>query len=177
MNVSTPIVSDAEDGSTTAEDQASCLTDESPEVIEVCSDDEGMDELKKELGMPRHPFFLSLSLISILSSSPENLEVPNIFIFKNDVTIQEHKGCVAHFFTCSAAKCRSEAGGVRRYQDTADKLLTANLRCCFGEDTVNTAVRGEPGTSQSGNIINCFTRQGLQPVAYSHRAHTTPEFW
>lgn len=76
-NVSTPAVSDAED-------QASSQTDESPEVIEVCSEDEGMDKLKKELGTHTcNSCLLSPSLISTLSSSPENLEVPNIFILQD----------------------------------------------------------------------------------------------
>jgi hypothetical protein len=80
LNVSTPVVSDAEDA---AEYQASHWTEELLEVIEVCSDDEGMDQLKKELGMHTHnSFLLSLSLISTLSSSPENLEVPNIVILQ-----------------------------------------------------------------------------------------------
>jgi hypothetical protein len=38
------------------------------------------------------------------------------------------------------------------------------------------AVKGEPGASWSSNIFSCFTHQGQQPVTYSHRAHSTPEF-
>lgn len=100
--------------------------------------------------------------------------------FKHDVTIQVHEGRVAHFFTCSAAKCRSGTGGVRRFQDKADKSSTANLRHhairCWGEDAVNAAAKGEFGVSRSGDIFSSFARQGQQPVTYSHRAHTTPEF-
>jgi hypothetical protein len=77
LNVLTPVVSDAEN-------QATSQTDESLEVIEVCSEDEGMDKLKKELGTPTcNSFLLFLSLILTFSSSPENLEVPNIFILQD----------------------------------------------------------------------------------------------
>jgi hypothetical protein len=79
----TPVVSDAEDSSIAPDNQASFRTDGSLEVIKVGSGDEGMDNLKKELGMPAcHPFLLSPSFISTLSSCPENLEVPYIFIFQ-----------------------------------------------------------------------------------------------
>jgi hypothetical protein len=76
-NVLTPVVSDAED-------QATSQTGELPEVIEVCSEDKRMDKLKKELGTPTcNSFLLFLLLISTLSSSPENLEVSNIFILQD----------------------------------------------------------------------------------------------
>ena len=49
-----------------------------------------MDQLKKELGMhTRNSFLLSLSLVSTLSNSPENLEVPNIFILQER---RDHSG-------------------------------------------------------------------------------------
>ena len=77
--------------------------------------------------------------------------------FKPKVTIQVHNGCVAHFFTCSAKKCKSGTRGVRRYQDKGDMSSTANLRHhaihCFGEDAVNTAVKGQASVSCSGNIF------------------------
>jgi hypothetical protein len=106
---------------------------------------------------------------------------PIYSFFKSDMTIQEHNGHVAHFFTCSALKCRSEAGGVRCFQDKGNKSSAANLQHhavrCFGEDTVNMAVKGEPGVSRSGNIFSRFACQGQQPVMYSHCVHSTPEFW
>jgi hypothetical protein len=47
-NVSSPIISDAEDP---IGDEASVKANESPEVIDVKSDSEEMDDLEKELGM------------------------------------------------------------------------------------------------------------------------------
>ena len=100
--------------------------------------------------------------------------------FKHDVTIQKYKGRVAHFFSCSAVKCRSEGGGVQHFQDKADKSSTANLQHhairCWGEDAVNAATKGELGVGRSGDIFSSFACQGQQPVTYSHCAHTTPEF-
>src|SRR3984885_2756030 len=102
--------------------------------------------------------------------------------FKPEVTIEVHEGRVSHFFACSAKKCKTSAKGIRRYQDKGDKssTATANLRHhamrCFGEDTVNMAMKGEPSVDRSGNIFNTFAHQGKQPATYSHRAHSTPEF-
>jgi len=83
--------------------------------------------------------------------------------FKDDVAIQIHKGCVSHFFTCSTLKCKSDVGGVRCYQDKANKSLTANLWHhaihCFGNEAVNVTVKGEPAVSQSGNIFSSFAHQ------------------
>lgn len=84
-NVSTPVVSDLEDDPTATQDNASVVTDGSPEVIAVDSDDEdSMNALKEELGMPNFFFSCdnSLSLVSILSSCTENLEVPSVFILQ-----------------------------------------------------------------------------------------------
>ena len=105
---------------------------------------------------------------------------PVYSFFKPEVIIEVHDGRIAHFFTCSAKRCKTTAGGIRRYQDKGDKSSTANLRNhavrCFGEDAVKTAMDGELSTSRSGNIFNSFARQGKKPVTYSHRAHSTPEF-
>jgi hypothetical protein len=73
-----------------------------------------------------------------------------------------------------------EVKGIQRYQDKCDKSSTANLWHhtvrCFGEDSVNAAMKGESGTSWSGNIFSAFAHQGKKPATYSHRAHSTPEF-
>jgi len=116
----------------------------------------------------------------ISAAAQKTWRSPVYSFFKPDVTIEVHNGRVAHFFTCSAKKCMTEAKGIRRYQDKGDKSSTANLRHhamrCFGEDSVNAAMKGESGTSRSGNIFSTFARQGKQPATYSHRAHSTPEF-
>jgi hypothetical protein len=100
--------------------------------------------------------------------------------FKPEVTIEVHEGRIAHFFACSSKTCKTKARGVRRYQDKKDKSSTANLRHhavrCFGEDTVNEALKGESGGNRSGNIFSAFASQGQRPVTYSHRAHTSLEF-
>jgi len=124
-------------------------------------------------------FLLSYSFQS-LEEAKKTWRSPVYSFFKSEVTIEVHEGRVAHFFACSAKKCKTTARGIRHYQDKADKSSTANL-CnhavrCFGEDAVKTAMNGESSTSRSGNIFNLFARQGKQPVTYSHRAHSTPEF-
>ncbi len=174
-NVSTPVVSDGEDDSVRTEDQA---TDE---VIEVSSDGEGQEKLKEDLGVPSfiHSFYLCNSF-QFSAAAQKTWRSPIYSFFETDVTVEVHKGRVAHFFTCAAVKCRSEAGGVRCFQDKGDKSSTANLRHhalrCFGEDAVNTATKGELATSRSGNLFSRFARQGQQPVTYSHCSHSTPEF-
>ena len=179
-NVSTPVNSDAEDEEASASDWGSIKTNEStPDVIEVNSDGEEVNELARELGTfiilsSRH---LSYDFLS-LAAAQRTWRSPIYSFFKAEVKIEHHNGRVAHFFTCSAKKCKTTAGGVRRYQDKADKSSTANLRHhairCFGEDVVNAAVNGE-NASHSGNIFNSFARQGQKPVTYSFRTHTNPE--
>lgn len=166
--------------STRVEDNDSIMTDET-EVIEVNSDIEEQDVLEEQLGTFTFLFFLVVShLFHFLAAAQKTWRSPVYSFFKHNVTIQKHNGRVAHFFSCTAVKCRSEGGGVRRFQDKADKSSTANLRHhvirCWGEDAVNTAVKGELGASRSGDIFSSFARQGQRPVTYSHRAHTTPEF-
>ncbi|KAF8502338.1 hypothetical protein F5888DRAFT_1871875 [Russula emetica] len=158
-NVSSPVISDAEDPTT--DDQASIKTNGLLEVIAVGSDEE-LDDLEKELAVK------------------ETWRSPIYSFFKPKVTIEVHHGRVAHFFTCSSKKCKTEARGVQRYQDKGDKSSTANLRHhavrCFGEDTVNESVGGVSGSQRSGNIFSAFASQGQKPVVYSHRAHSGPEF-
>jgi len=83
------------------------------------------------------------------------------------------------FFTCATPKCKLRAGGVRRYQDSKDKVSTANLKHhalrCFGEDAVNAAITKKESTNRSGGIFALFARKGKQLVRYSHRVHTNPE--
>ncbi|KAF8223903.1 hypothetical protein L208DRAFT_1059124, partial [Tricholoma matsutake] len=69
---------------------------------------------------------------------------PVYSFFKADVTIEVHKGCIVHFFACSAKNCKTEARGIQHYQDKHNKALTANL-ChhtihCFGQDAIDMAV-------------------------------------
>ena len=89
--------------------------------------------------------------------------------FKPNVTVEVHNGHSAHFFSCSAKKCKTRTGGVWCYQDKADKSSTSNLHHhalhCFGEDTVNTAVKGEAGVSHSSNIFTAL------PIKDNGRKH------
>ena len=82
-NVSTPAVSDAEDGPAADEEQGSVKSYASSEVIEVDSDSEGLnnENLEKELGAHSFHLFFTISLISI-SGSTENLEVPGLLILQ-----------------------------------------------------------------------------------------------
>ncbi|KAF8234288.1 hypothetical protein L208DRAFT_1095239, partial [Tricholoma matsutake] len=79
-----------------------------------------------------------------------------------------------------AKKCKTGASSIQHFQDKGNKSSTANLHHhavhCFGEDTVNEAVGGESGGSQSSNIFSTFVSQGQCPVTYSYCAHLTPEF-
>lgn len=83
-NVSTPAVSDAEDGPAADEEQGSVKSYASSEVIEVDSDSEGLnnENLEKELGAHSFHLFFTISLISIISGSTENLEVPGLLILQ-----------------------------------------------------------------------------------------------
>jgi len=58
LNISTPAISDAEDDPATAEDHATALS-----VIDLSSDDEHLEALMKQLGMPTYCFFLIVFLI------------------------------------------------------------------------------------------------------------------
>ena len=78
--LSSPAISDIdEDRSTVAEDLASTKTSVSQDIIKIDSDH---DELEKELGKCIHFYLVALSHMSFLSSSQEDLEVTNIFIFQ-----------------------------------------------------------------------------------------------
>ena len=94
--------------------------------------------------------------------------------------MQYHNGRLCHFFPCTARKCKTSLGGVRRYQDTKDKSSTTNLKNhaigCFGEDAVaNTAVKGKDAGPNSGSIFAAFACQGQRSVHYSHKMHTNTE--
>jgi hypothetical protein len=130
--VSTPTVSDVEEGPTVDAEQGSVESYKLSEVIEVSSDSEELDleDLEKALGMHSfHSFlYLMILLISVLSvAAQKTWRSPVYSFFKSEVNIQVHAGHVAHFFTCAAKQCRSSTGGVLRYQDKADKSSTANL--------------------------------------------------
>jgi len=134
---------------------------------------------QEELSMP---FIIILSFILIKSMSEalqEHWRSPIYTFFKPDIVFQYHEGRPSHFFPCAAPKCKVRAGGIRRYQDSKDKSSTANLKhhtlCCFGEDAVNAAIAGNKHTNHHHGILALFTRQGKQPVKYSHRVHTNPE--
>ncbi|KAF8469359.1 hypothetical protein DFH94DRAFT_616566, partial [Russula ochroleuca] len=115
-----------------------------------------------------------------IAAAKETWRSPIYSFFKTTVTIKVHNGRVAHFFTCSAKNCKTEARGMQCYQDKGDKSLTANLRHhavrCFGEDGVNATMKGEAAGSQSGSIFNAFAHQGQRPVKHSNRAYTSLEF-
>lgn len=142
------------------------------------------------LGLMRSWKTLSRNLVCpsfLLTSSPHSFQFtvvaketwrsPIYSFFKPEVTIKIH---IAHFFTCSAKKCKTGASSIQHFQDKGNKSSTANLHHhavhCFGEDTVNEAVGGESGGSQSSNIFSTFVSQGQCPVTYSYCAHLTPEF-
>ncbi|KAI0288641.1 hypothetical protein BC826DRAFT_915559, partial [Russula brevipes] len=78
-----------------------------------------------------------------------------------------------------ARKCKTTAGGVRRFQDSKDKASTANLRHhalrCFGEEAVRNGTKGKDVDGTSGSIFSLFARQGRKPVNPSHRSHTNAE--
>ena len=178
-NVSSPVISGAEDDTTTDE-QASIKTNELPDVIAVDSDGESKD-LDDDLGSSRYSFHVVLSYsFQLTAAAKKTWRSPIYAFFKPEVMVEIHKGRVSHFFTCSAKKCKTEARGVRRYQDKGDKSSTANLRHhalrCFGEDTVNEAIKGESGTRRSASIFSAFAHQGQRPTTYSHRAHSSSEF-
>ena len=179
-NVSSPVMSDEGSDPTPGGDEDS--VDTTPAVIEIDSGGEETDELEKELGKPKLLSFLPVDILLIQPSAAvkKTWRSAVYSFFKSEVTIEVHEGHVAHFFVCSAKKCKTSAKGIRRYQDKADKSSTANLRHhamrCFGEDAVKTAMKGELSVDRSGNIFNAFARQGKQPATYSHRAHSTPEF-
>lgn len=175
-NILSPAISELEDNWAT--EQSSLKTNDLPEVIDLESDEE-LEDLEKELGPSKFSSYLVASF-QFTAMAKETWKSPIYLFFKSEVTIEVHKGCLTHFFTCSAKKCKTGARGVQRFQDTGDKSSTANL-ChhavhCFSEDTVNEAVRGESGGSWSGNIFSAFASQGKCPVTYSHHPHSTPEF-
>jgi hypothetical protein len=74
--------SNAENGLTGDEDQDSLNTADLPEVFEVDSDGDKLDELEKELGTSTCFSLFIFLLISNLSSSKENLAVSNIFFLQ-----------------------------------------------------------------------------------------------
>jgi hypothetical protein len=104
---------------------------------------------------------------------------PIYSFFKPDVTFQYYEDRPCHFFKCAAPKCKVQAGGVRRFQDSKDKSSTANLKHhalrCFGADAVNTAIAGHKAAASNGTIFALFAHNGKQPVRYSHRVHSNPE--
>jgi hypothetical protein len=81
-NISTPVISSTEDNPTAAADSTSITTNNSLEVIEVTSDDKDLDALRNSVCLLSFFFLQTLSLISMLSSCAENLEVPPIFILQ-----------------------------------------------------------------------------------------------
>ncbi|EGN98179.1 hypothetical protein SERLA73DRAFT_56205, partial [Serpula lacrymans var. lacrymans S7.3] len=78
-----------------------------------------------------------------------------------------------------ARKCKTSAGGVRRYQDSKDKASTANLKHhaigCWGQETVDAVFGGQKANPPSGSIFSAFACKGQQPVQYTHRAHTNTD--
>ncbi len=182
-NVSSLVVSnEGGDGGDPTASGDEVSVDAGPEVIEINSGGEETDELEEELGKHELLSFLPVDILLIQPSvaAKKTWRSAVYSFFKPEVTIEVHEGRVAHFFECSAKKCKTSAKGIRRYQDKADKSSTANLRHhatrCFGEDAVKTAMKGESNVHRSGNIFNTFSRQGKQPITYSHRAHSTPKF-
>ncbi|KAL4062358.1 hypothetical protein J3A83DRAFT_4110221, partial [Scleroderma citrinum] len=96
--------------------------------------------------------------------------------FSNDVTVQYHNGRLCHFFP-TLHKCKTSLGGVHRYQDTKDKSSTTNLKHhaieCFGEDAVNTALKGKDTGPNNQRPACMVTRQ---PSHIPHAAPDGPRF-
>ena len=105
---------------------------------------------------------------------------PIYTFFKSNIVFQYHNQ-PSHFFACAAPKCKVRAGGVRHYQDSKDKVSTANLKhhttCCFGSDAVNTVIAKKEHTNRDGGIFALFACKGKQLVKYSHHVYTNPEVW
>src|ERR1700721_2540507 len=104
---------------------------------------------------------------------------PIYSFFSAEVTINYESGRLYHFFPCTSRRCKSEMGGVRRYQDLKDKNSTANLKHhalrCFGAEAVKGRLSVHDANSQSGSIFSAFARQGPKPYIYSNRSHTNTE--
>ena len=130
----------------------------------------------------KHPYctfwcFIQLFYLECLKRTWRS---PIYSFFKTDkVSVQYHNGRLCHFFPCAARKCKTVAGGVRRFQDSADRASTANLRHhalrCFGEEAVHNGTRGSDNNGMSGSIFSAFARQGQKPACHSHRSHTNAE--
>ena len=105
---------------------------------------------------------------------------PVYSLFKLDaVSVQYHNGRLVHFFPCGARKCKVPLGGVRRFQDSADKLSTANLKhhaiSCWGKEAVDAVFGGQAAKAPSKSIFAAFARKGQQPVNHTHRTHTNDD--
>ncbi|KAL4064063.1 hypothetical protein V8B97DRAFT_2011168 [Scleroderma yunnanense] len=90
--------------------------------------------------------------------------------------VQYHNGRLCHFFP-TLHKCKTSLGGVHRYQDTKDKSSTTNLKHhaieCFGEDAVNTALKGKDTGPNNQRPACMVTRQ---PSHIPHAAPDGPRF-
>jgi hypothetical protein len=169
------------------DDESSNLDDDqnthASDPVNVTSDvnQEPEDDPEKELGKFSISLLYSYSQFTCAKAIKKTWRSAIYSFFKSDVQIQYHDGRLCHFFPCAARKCKSPAGGVRRYQDSRDKASTANLRYhanqCFGEEAVKTATSAADADAygRNGSIFAAFARQGQKPVHHSHRSHTNIE--
>ena len=101
--------------------------------------------------------------------------LPIYSFFKPDVSVQYHNGHLTHFFPYTTLKCKMKAGGIRCFQDSKDKSLTANLKHhainCFGAEAIDNTIKGKAGVAQSTSICSLFAHQGQQLVRYSHHTY------
>jgi hypothetical protein len=184
-NISSSVVSDVDYVPTAAEERvaaeewACTKASESQDIIDIDFDHDNLEPLEDELGMCASDFPVFSYLFQSLAEAQKSWRSQIYSFFSPVVTVQIHKGRVAHFFRCGAKKCKTSARGIRRYQDTTNKSSTANLRHhaarCFGKECVTARMNGESAPRQSGNIFSSFALQGQRPVTYSNRAHTNPE--
>jgi hypothetical protein len=134
---------------------------------------------KEELGNYLCDSLFMLPLIGSLEVLRAHWWSPIYTFFKPNVEFQYFKNRPCHFFTCTTPKCKTRVGGVRRFQDSKDKLSTANLKhhalWCFGADTVNAVITGKEPVKRNKSIFALFAHKGKQPVRYSHRIHMNPE--
>jgi hypothetical protein len=154
------------------------------EVASLHSQDEDLDskpelDPEAELGMFSLCIFRYIVLILFAATIRKGWRSPIYSFFSPEVTINYEGGRLYHFFPCSARKCKSKMGGIRRYQDSKDKNSTANLRhhalCCFGAEAVRDRLSAHEAEARSGSIFAAFARQGQKPFTYSNRNLTDNE--
>jgi hypothetical protein len=109
----------------------------------------------------------------------KDMEIPDLFILQIQHFCPDPWWTSLSFFPVHSQEVQDHPWRVRRFQDSKDKSLTANLRHhanrCFGEDAVKTATNVQDAEGHSSSIFALFARQRQQPVHHSHHSHTNDE--